>query len=317
MRKITHLSTVAWPLPGNQRLAWYSAARRAFVLGNHADKCLLSTDADATISPLVKWADAYAVKTTAYDDQLSSADYYELAAQGLGGFQFLAKEQYDRAFGSSPWGSVCPVDQALISGLTNQLPVLHPATGAIVSFGDKRITLHSLTAAGLSKTGEVKPPSGQAIADMLAGPGRAFLYYITNKGDVMAVAVTREKIGPQRKWLSLQKPGACIRASADGSRFFIGGMGLLVLTTGGEKPGEIIARQEVPCRGIKVLDDGWLLVNQGMHGFTLFEAANDQLRADASQKTPEPADRLIASPDGLQVLCLTQPPGPVSLYEIL
>ena len=41
---ITKVRELPWPLPGNQRLAWYSQARRGFVVGNHADKMLVPND---------------------------------------------------------------------------------------------------------------------------------------------------------------------------------------------------------------------------------------------------------------------------------
>jgi hypothetical protein len=138
MPKITRAFELAWPLAGNQVLGWYSRSRRAFVVGNHADKMLIPVDPRTPPAVLVKRSDPYAPKAHAYDDLLDPADYDDLARRGRDGFQFLPRERYDAAFAGRTWGSCCPIDQALTSGLTQDLPVLHPASGAIVSFANKR-----------------------------------------------------------------------------------------------------------------------------------------------------------------------------------
>jgi hypothetical protein len=313
MPSIVRVKDLSWPLGGNLRLAWHSTARRAFIIGNHADKWLLPVDPAAPATVLVKCLDPHAPKTTNYDPQLSQADYDELAAQGIDGLQILARPQYDQGIGAKPWGSMCQLDHALIFGLTNQLPVLHRGTGAIVSFADKGITLHAL-APNVTQVVEVKPPASNAITAVLGASGSGFLYYGTNYGEVFAVAISPEQLGPQRKLGSFGNVVQGIRATIDAGHLFIGGMGYLARL--GAEDGDIIVKQQVPCRAIAVLNESWLLVNQGLHGFMLCDVSDGQLRPDVSQKTPVPVDRLISSSDGRYVLALTKPPGTVSLYEI-
>jgi hypothetical protein len=74
--------------------------------------------------------------------------------------------------------------------------------------------------------------------------------------------------------------------------------------------GRIVAKLERSCGGFVLLRQRWLLVNQGLHGMTIFDTANHQLRAVATQKTPDPAERLWVSDDTRYVLALRGRPDP-------
>lgn len=314
MPTITRTAELPWPLAGNQVLAWYSRTRRAFVVGNHADKVLIPVQPGARPAPLVQRQDPYAQKAHAYDDQLAPADYDDLARAGRDGFQFLPRNRYDSAFAGRRFGSCCPVDQALSSGLAQQLPVLHPATGAIVSFADRRITLHADTP-GLEKIGEVRT-RGVMTEAMLAAPRSGHVYYADNTGDFVQVPLSPTTIGPARKLAKFDQVITTIRAADDGPHLFVGGGGLVAAVVPVDEGLEFLARAETACRSIAVLNDQWLLVNRGMHGFTLFDVSAGTLRADLAQKPPAPIDQLIPSPGGQHVLAITKGPVSLAVYTI-
>jgi hypothetical protein len=314
MPNITRVIELPWPLSGNQVLGWYSRTRRAFVVGNHADKTLVPVQPGARPTVLVKRADPYAQKTHACDDQLDPADYDDLARSGRDGFQFLPRERYDSAFAGRKYGSCCPVDQAVSSGLAQQLPVLHAASGAIVSFADKRITLHADTP-GLEKIGEIKT-RGVMTEAMLAAPRSDHVYYADSTGDFVQVPVSRTSIGPAKKLFRFENIITTIRAAEDGPHLFVGGGGLVAAVAPVDDRVVFLARKQVACRSISVLNDQWLLVNQGMHGFTLFDVSRGELRADLTQKPPAAIDQLIASPGGQHVLAITKMPVSLAVYTI-
>jgi len=308
MPLIHEVKSVPWPLAGNQRLAWYSNSRSAFVIGNHADKCVLMHDT-FTIAPLVKRADSYAPKAHAYDDQLSPADEDGLRQQGIDGFQPLTRDQYDVIYAGQKFGSTCPVDQALISGLSNGLPVLHPGSGAIVSFATKRVTLHAL-GDSLKKVGEAKTPD--PITSVCAGPDA--IYLGTNHGDLFAVPISRDAIGKATKRGAHERVVNSIRTHGD--RLFVGGMGYVASYSIGDGAPKLLAKQDLSCRGISILNDRWLLLNQGMHGLRLCEVSNNQIRGDVSLKLTAPVDRVICGPQGRFVLAIGTPPAGISVCSI-
>lgn len=314
MPTITKSSQLNWPLGGNVALGWYSRTRRAFIVGNHADKMLVPTYPGMPPSMLVKREDSYAQKTHAYDDALEPADYDDLARRGRDGFQFLPRERYDSAYAGRKWGSCCPIDQAIASGLTQEIPVLHPASGAIVSFANKRISLHADTP-GLEKIGEVKT-RGTLTDAMLAAPRSEFIYYADHTGDLVQVPVSRSTIGPKQKLFTYERNISAIRAAEDGPHLFIGGNGLIAAAVPIDGSLEFLARTEAPCRSLEVLNDQWLLVNQGMHGFTLYEVSNRTLCVDLNEKPPAAVDQLIVSPGGQHVLAITKMPVSLIVYSI-
>jgi len=303
-----------WSLTGNQRLAWYSPARAAFVIGNHADKCILAANGSAAPMPLVTRADGYAQKTSAYDDQLPPADFEEVRKYGVDGFQLLTAVQYDAAFAGEKWGSVCPVDQALISGLTCKVPVLHPTSGAIVSMADKKLVLHSLEAKTFATVAEAKLRG--PMTAIQAAPSQPVIYYGTNAGDVYSVAVLPDKLGPQKKVGAFGRVVNSIRHTTDGQHLIVGGMGFVAMLSLAGKAPEIVAKLDTSCRSIHVLNDRWLLLNQGMHGLTLCEMSNGQLRLDTTHKPTDAVDRIVCSTEGTKALLLFQPPAGMALYDI-
>jgi hypothetical protein len=206
------------------------------------------------------------------------------------------------------------VDQALASGLTNRLPVLHVASGAIVSFASKRITLHAAGASGLEQLSEVK--SREPITALLGAPNAPVIFYGTNAGNVFRVAIGATKIGPQKKIGSFERNVNSIRASTDGTQLFVGGMGFLATFALADGTCVLVSKREISCRSIEVITDQWLLLNQGMHGFTLYDTSAAQLRSDTVQKLPSAIDRLVCSADSKQVLALTQTPLSLGLYSI-
>lgn len=314
MSRIVCVQEMPWPLVGNQRLAWYSPARRAFIIGNHADKHLLPARPGAATSPLVQRADAYAMRTTAYDDQLPAPVADELALVGLDGFEFLTRGQYDRAYPGKKWGSTGPIDQALTSGLNSELAVLHPGSGAVVSVRDRRLNLYALAESGLTPLGELKTRA--PLTAVWAAPPQQVLYYGTNASDLVTVPVTPKQLGPQKKLTAFERNVNAIRSSKGGEHLFAGGMGYLAKLTVTGSSCTTLAKSSVPCRSLEVLSDHWLLVNGGLHGLSLYDISGDGLRADATHKPASAVDRVICSTDGRWVLAVYAPPAGMGLYEV-
>lgn len=315
MPTITRMKELPWPLAGSQRLAWYSRTRSGFVIGNHADKMLVPNDPNVQPSVVAKHSDAYSNKTHAYDELLPQTDYDEQVESGRDGFRFLSRQQYGQAFAGRAWGSTCPVDQAMVTAanLTQEIPVLHSATGSIVSFGNKKITLHAPTPR-LEKIGELKARG--SIVALLAAPRSGFIFYATHAGDLVQVPISAEQIGKQKKLATFERNVTSIRAAIDGPHLFVGGMGLLATVLAGDNDYQVLAKQEISCRAIEVLNDQWLLVNQGMHGFSLFDVEGGKLRSETSQKPSAPVDQLVCSARGQHLLAIHQPPGGLGLYKI-
>ncbi len=312
MAQISKRQELEWPLPGNQRLAWHSPSRRGFVIGNHADKSLVTIEPPGVL-PLITRADAYAQKNKAYDDQLSPADYGELRTTGLDGFQFLTREQYDAVFPSETWGSTCPVDQALVSGLTGQVPVAMPC-GAVVSITDRKITLHDLSAGPIATVADAKLRG--PLTAVVAHPSQPVIFYGTNAGDIYSLAVTAGKLGPQKKVAAMGRVVNALRITLDGHRLIAGGMGFVAIFALGGKLPKLTAKLDVSCRSIHVLNDRWLLLNQGMHGLKLCEISDRPLRLDAACQPSTAVDRVICSADGSTALVLFQPPAGIELFDL-
>lgn len=303
MPKITQIAAAAWPFSTKMlsRLAWHSTALGAFIVGTFGDKALFSINDPTNPQPLVKRADPYEVRHTAYDELLPADVYAELAATGLDGFQFLSREEYGRAFGNEPWGSTSPVDQALISGLTNKLPVRHPGTGSILGFADKKGVSYKLSPQGLEQVAEAKAKSGQALTALLAVADG--VYYGTNQGDVMFLPVMAQGFGKQQKVLSFRQPVHSLRT--DGARLFVGRLGGVAVVARQDGELRVGAERQTACRSLALVADRWLLLNQGLHGLALLDTAGEKLKSVAEHKLEgDAADILVASSDGVHALAL-------------
>jgi len=130
------------------------------------------------------------------------------------------------------------------------------------------------------------------------------------------MAITADKLGPQKKIAEMGRVVNCLRVTSDGRRLLAGGMGFVALFSLAGKSPELVTKLDTSCRSIHVLSADWLLLNQGMHGLTLCAVGTTSLRLDATYKPATAIERVVISPDGLHALAMFQPPAGFALLDI-
>ena len=318
--RVSRGASLPWPFDRYFRVAWYSQWRRSFVVGNAANRWAYPVDRPSDPVVIVQREQRHVMRYKMYDPLLPESDYEELAARGMDGFKFLSREQYDEASPDSPRGSLCPMDVALASGLSagkHPLPVQHPVGGAILRMEDKRICLMHLSRQGLEEASAVRVRGGHVYAiSFAAHPTEPILYYGTNHGHLVSVPVGGDRFGRQGKLAQLERLVSSIRVNSVGDRLYVGGLGQVMVIGFKDAKHEILVDAEIACGGLELFSDRWLLVNQGLHGFKIFDVSDDRLREEASAKAPSPIDLLVASPDGSHLLTIDKPPEHMSLHQV-
>ncbi len=315
MTKINHIATIQWPfrIPGIG-FGWFSQSRQAFVAGNEDDKWIFPVShPDRSIS-LIHHDPPYQIRYKAYDAALADQDYDELGE--IDGFRFLSKSQYDLFYPDKPWGSICPLDQALASGLMNDLTVLHPYSQAILSFAYKSICLYQITNARGEKLAVKKVGSRQNITALCAHPGLSILYYGTSEGEVFELSVTSSELGKQIRKYRFERVVGSIQVLQNGRQVIIGGLGFLTQFSMQNQELSEICRVQLACRSTKVIRDQVLIVNQGINGFSIFNINPDGLELAASTRTSNPVGHLLVSPDGIYMLAISKPLQTLSFYQV-
>lgn len=315
MTKINQIATIPWPfrIPGIG-FGWYSPSRQVFVAGNEDDKQIYPVShPDRSIS-LIHHDPPYQMRYKAYDEALSDQDYDELGE--IDGFRFLSKSQYDLFYPDKPWGSICPLDQALASGLMNGLAVLHPYSQAILSFAYKSICLYQITDGRPEKLAVIKVGSRQNVTALCAHPGLPILYYGTSEGEVFELPVTSSELGKQKRKYKFERVVGSIQVLSDGRQVIIGGLGFLAQFSMHNQELSEICRVQLACRSTKVIKDQVLIVNQGINGLSIFNINPDGLELKASTRTSNPVDHLLVSPDGIYILAISKPLKTMSFYQV-
>ena len=301
MPSLRLLHEMGWPLAGNVRLGWFAKNRDAFVIGNHADKLLLSP-ASVEVRKLSAHTDPYAAKTIAFDTQLNDEDVDALRAWGVEGFRFLSRQQYATMFTNKSWGSVCPVDQALAAGLRHGFPMAHPVSGSVVAMTDRAITLVG------GESLKAKAP----ITAVLASSQHAIIFFGTNAGDLYAVVIEDQKLSKAKKLASFGRVVTSIQPSSSKKGLFVGGMGFVARLV----DDNVLNRLDTSCRSLHPLSDSVLLVNQGLHGIRFLHVSENGITAGDGVMPSAAVDRLIVSDEGRFVLALYTPPAGLGLFAI-
>jgi hypothetical protein len=149
-----------------------------------------------------------------------------------------------------------------------------------------------------------------------AHPTEPILYYGTNYGHLVSVPVPGDGFGRQGKLVQLERLVGSIRVNSVGNRLYIGGLGQMMIIGFKHGKPEVLHDAEIACGGPELFCGRWLLVNQGLHAFKIFDVSDDRLREEASAHLPFPIDLLVASPDGSHLLAIDKPPEHMSLNRV-
>ena len=78
----------------------------------------------------------------------------------------------------------------------------------------------------------------------------------------------------------------------------------------------VIAEQTLPCRELALIEDRWLVVNQGLHGLAIYDTVDDRLDAVAQHKPAVAIETLTPSVDGKFLLTINTHSGVTNLYQV-
>ncbi|HEX4509829.1 MAG TPA: hypothetical protein VH328_07115, partial [Burkholderiaceae bacterium] len=257
------LAQVSPPLdPQLQWLLW-SQRSRSFLTGDERRAFAIPVDAPDRLTPLGPEPDPdrpFHPCNLPIGDELVD----EPALRAWCGFQFLERAAYDHAIGSDglPAGDLL---RTLVFGPDYGHYVLHPPTGAILALKAGGVELLRRTTGGFERVERTRT-RGRAALAFAGHPHEGLVAYGDNAGDFHVQRVSADGFGKASRIAAKQRKASALAFTADGARLFLGGMGYLAAL--GCEAGKFRPLHEtaMAVRDFELLDDGAVLVNQGIHG---------------------------------------------------
>jgi hypothetical protein len=216
--------------------------------------------------------------------------FLECAEVGWRGFRFLTAEQYARAGDGD-------LLRTLVFNPDYGTYFEHPATGAIIALRGGSLELLRDTGTAFESVAKTKT-RGRAALAFAAHPTEPLIAYGDNNGDFHLHEVGADGFGKARKLASKGRKASALEFIDGGETLLIGGFGYLGVYG---REGAIYAlRHEVTpaVRSFVWMEmDRVVVVNQGMHGISLYRLEDGRLEPCGSYKPPRPIDVLAAAID--------------------
>jgi hypothetical protein len=216
--------------------------------------------------------------------------YEECSEMGWRGFRLLTREQYARAADGD-------LLRTLVFNPDYGTYFEHPATGAIVALRSGSVELLRDTGATFQTLAKTKT-RGRAVLALAAHPAEPLIAYGDNNGDFHLHEVGPDGFGKARKLAGKGRKASALEFLDGGETLLLGGLGYLSVY--GREGNTYALRHEVTpaVRGFAWAEMArTVVVNQGMHGLSLYRLVDGRLEPCGSYKPPQPIDVLAVAAD--------------------
>lgn len=278
----------SWELPLDPRTEWlwYAPTQARFIALDERRAFALATGG----APPEAVAPPEGGASGVCNLPLPSDLYAECAEVGWRGFRFLTQEQYARAEDGD-------LLRTLVFNPDYGTYLQHPATGAILSLRGGSIALMHDTVAAFENVAKTKT-RGRAALAFAAHPTESLIAYGDNNGDFHLHEFGADGFGKARKLAGKGRKASALEFLDGGETLLLGGLGYLSVY--GREGNTYALRHEVTPA---VRTFAWVemartvVVNQGMHGLSLYRLEGGRLEPCGSYKPAQPIDVMAAAID--------------------
>jgi hypothetical protein len=304
------IGTVSLATQGQLLWLWHSKQTASFIVGDDRQTFAIPVSGPVRVSPL------NAAKE--YENQIPPRHpcnlpvpaelCEEIAATNWRGFRFLDCAACKK-FGSGD------LLRTLVFGPDYGHPLIHPASGMVLSFRKGAMELFAREGDGFKLIGKTKP-KGKATLAYAAHPSESMIAYGDNAGTFHAHRFDQTGFGKAFKIAAKERNASRVEFAQSGKLLIAGGMGYLATFNYDGKKFEPLHDVSTSVRDFVCGDDAKLiLVNQGMHGVAAYRDGPEGLTKVGALATGSPVNRICVS-DCMGYLAVASQDPSVSLYSI-
>lgn len=302
--KIQLLGTIDVSLDPPLQWLWYSNRTNAVITGDKKAAYSVSVE-KPTITTRVELG---AALKSAFNLPISNALADEFLSQPWHGFRFLDRAAYE--------GFDADILRTLVFGPSYNVPMLHKPSGAIIGFKSNAMQLFAREGNTLKPLDKTKPRGKQALC--FAGhPSESLIVYGDNYGTFTAHRFTPIEFGKASKIAEKERKASQAEFIDDGKKLLIGGMGYLMAFAYDGKKFSPLHEVSIPVRDFIVASDGQtLIVNQGLHGVSIYREDESGFTKQAEVKPPDPIQFAVVSNDMNYLAVTHNGAARVTIYSI-
>jgi hypothetical protein len=294
---IQPIGSVMLDLQPQMQWLWYSDASGAVITGDENDAFSVSVTNPIKVMRLTR-----GTQTRAGNLPLPDALAKEFLEQPRNGLRFIETD-----------GDIL---RTLVFGPNYNVPMRHTPSGAILGFQSNAMQLFTREGDALKPIDKTKP-RGKAALCFAAHPSESLLVYGDNYGTFTAHRFDAGAFGKASKIAEKERKASQVEFIDNGQTLLIGGMGYLATYAYDGNKFSPLHEVSTSVRDFIVASDSQtIVVNQGLHGVSLYRHDASGFSKQADVKPAEPVQFAVASKD-LKHLAITHQNLPnVTVYQM-